>query len=186
MSNPEYMPDKDFRWHDSYNKEDKIERYENDTDETANEVYRKVFSKLLIIAAVVFLIFLTLFVVVFSQSQNLADKKQVLAVEKRLDQIETEFISLKTYIASKLDQAIQEMERDTNTIAIQKPPSAKTPLPLQEEQKDIKSKIHKIRSGDSLYKISQQYGLSIQQLRDYNKLEPNATIFPGQELKLTP
>ena len=25
MSNPEYMPDKDFRWHDSYNKEDKIE-----------------------------------------------------------------------------------------------------------------------------------------------------------------
>jgi len=186
MSNPEYMPDKDFSWHDSYNKEDEIDRYENDTDATADEVYRKVFSKLLIIAAVVFLIFVILFAVVFSQSQDLVDKKQVLAIEKRLDRLETEFTALKTRIASALDQAIQEMERDKNTMATQKTPSAKTPLPLQKEQKDIESKIHKIQSGDSLYKISQQYGLSIEQLRDYNNLEPNATIFPGQELKLTP
>ena len=186
MSNPEYMPDKDFRWHDSYNKEDEIDRYENVIDGTANEVYRKVFSKLLIIAAVVFLIFAILFVVVFSQSQNLADKKQVLAIEKRLDQIETEFTSLKTYIASTLDRAIQEMERDTHTTAAQETPSAKNSPPPQQEQNDAEPKVHKVQPGDSLYKISRQYGLSIQQLRDYNKLESNATIFPGQELKLTP
>ncbi|MDH3957449.1 MAG: LysM peptidoglycan-binding domain-containing protein [Desulfobacteraceae bacterium] len=186
MSNPEYMPDKSFRWHDSYNNEDKIDRYENDTDGTADEVYRKVFSKLLIIAAVVFLIFVILFVVVFSQSQNLADKKQVLAIEKRLDQIETEFTSLKTYIASTLDRAIQEMERDTHTTAAQETPSAKTSPPPQQEQNDAEPKVHKVQPGDSLYKISRQYGLSIQQLRDYNKLEQNAKIYPGQELKLTP
>ena len=78
------------------------------------------------------------------------------------------------------------MERDKKTTATQKTPSAKTSPPLQKEQKDIKSKIHKVQSGDTLYQISRQYGLSIEQLRDYNKLESNAKIYPGQEIKLTP
>jgi LysM repeat protein len=187
MSNPDDTTDKDRVWHDSYNKEDKIDPYENDTDGTANEVYRKVFSKLLIIAAVISLIFVILFVVVFSQSQDLADKKQVLAIEKRLGRLETEFTSLKTeftalktYIASKLDQAIQEMERDKNTIVTQKPPFE------QEEQQSIKPKVHKVLAGESLSRISRYYGLTIEQLRDYNNLKPNATIYPGQELKLNP
>ena len=180
MSNQDDKTDKDRVWHDSYKKEDKIDPYENDTDGTANEVYRKVFSKLLIIAAVISLIFVILFVVVFSQSQDLADKKQVLAIEKRLGRLETEFTSLKTYIASKLDQAIQEMERDKNTIVTQKPPFE------QEEQQSIKPKVHKVLAGESLSRISRYYGLTIEQLRDYNNLKPNATIYPGQELKLNP
>ena len=186
MSNPDNMPDNDFVWHYSYNKEASFGRYENDSAGAATQVHRKMFVKLFIIAAVVFLIFAGLFVVVFSQSQDLADKKHVLAIEKRLDQLETEFTALKTYIASKLEQAIQEMERDKNAIAPQKPLSAKTPPPPQQEQNDLEPKIHKIRSGDSLSRISRQYGLSIEQLRNYNNLEPNATIYPGQELKLTP
>jgi len=192
MSNPDDMTDKDLVWHDSYhehdsyNAEDKIDRYENDTNKIANEVYRKVFSKLAIVAAVVFFIFVILFVVVFSQSRDLADKKQVLAIAKRLDRLETDFTSLKTYIASKLDQAIQEMERDKRTIATQKTPSVNTPPPLQKEQKDVKPKLHKVLAGESLSRISRYYGLTIEQLRDYNNLEPNATIYPGQELKLNP
>jgi len=152
----------------------------DDTDGTANEVYHKVLSKLLIIAAVVFLIFVILFVVVLSQSQDLADKNQVLEIEKRLDRIETKFTSLKTYIASKLDQAIQEMERDRNKIVTQNPPFE------QDEQQNIKPKVHKVLAGESLSRISRYYGLTIKQLRDYNNLEPNAKIYPGQELKINP
>ena len=180
MGNPDDTTDKDSVWHESYNKEDKTDPYENDTGGTANEVYRKAFSKLLIIAAVISLIFVILFVVVFSQSQDLADKKQVLAIEKRLDRLETEFTSLKTYIASKLDQAIQEMERDKNTIVTQKLPFE------QEEQQNIKPKVHKVLAGESLSRISRYYGLTIKQLRDYNNLEPNAKIYPGQELQINP
>jgi LysM repeat protein len=152
----------------------------DDTDGTANEVYHKVLSKLLIIAAVVFLIFVILFVVVLSQSQDLADKNQVLEIEKRLDRLETKFTSLKTYIASKLDQAIQEMERDKNTIVTQNPPFE------QDEQQNLKPKVHKVLAGESLSRISRYYGLTIKQLRDYNNLEPNAKIYPGQELKINP
>ena len=152
----------------------------DDTDGTANEVYHKVLSKLLIIAAVVFLIFVILFVVVLSQSQDLADKNQVLEIEKRLDRLENKFTSLQTYIASKLDQAIQEMERDRNKIVTQNPPFE------QDEQQNIKPKVHKVLAGESLSRISRYYGLTIKQLRDYNNLDPNAKIYPGQELKINP
>jgi LysM repeat protein len=50
----------------------------------------------------------------------------------------------------------------------------------------VQPKIHKIQSGESLYSISRRYGLTVQQLRDYNNLEPKAKISPGQELKLIP
>jgi LysM repeat protein len=78
------------------------------------------------------------------------------------------------------------MERERRTKTTQKKPSAKTPPLPQKEQIDVETKAHKVQAGDSLYRISLQYGLSIELLRDYNNLEPNATIYPGQEIKLTP
>lgn len=180
MSNSDDGNDKDFVWQDSYSKEDQIDSYENDTYEASNVSYRKWFSTLMIIGAVGFLILVVLSIFVISRSQNYAEKKQILAIEKKLDRLETDFTSLKIYITSKLDQAIKEMERDEQTAAKQKRP------PAQKEQTDVKPKVHKIQAGDSLYLISRQYGLTIEHLRDYNNLEPNAKIYPGQELKLTP
>ena len=109
-----------------------------------------------------------------------------MAIDKRLDRLEADFTLLTTEFASKLDRAIKEMERDKHTTAKQKIPSAKTPSPPQKEQKDVEPKVHKVHAGESLSRISRYYGLSIEQLRDFNNLEPNATIYPGQELKLTP
>ncbi len=185
------MTDKDFVLHDNYNrdndnKEDKFDDHENYTYETAIEEYRKKLSRFFKIAVGVFLIFAVLFTVIIFKSQNLVDKKQVLAIEKRLDGLEAEFTSLKTYIASKLDQAIKEMEQDRHTTAIENAPSAKTPPSAQKEQKDVEPKVHKVLAGESLFRISRYYGLTIEQIRDYNNLEPNATIYPGQKLKLSP
>ena len=180
------MTDKNFAWHDNYSEEDQINSYENDTNEASNESHRKWFSIPTMVGAVGFSILVVLLIVVLSRSQNYAGKKQILAIEKRLDRLETEFTSLKTYIASKLDQAIQEMERDRHTTATTKAPSSKTPPSAQKEQKDVISKVHKVQAGESLFRISRYYGLTIEQLRDYNNLEPNATIYPGQELKLNP
>ena len=185
------MTDKDFVWRDNYsrnnnNEKDKSESYENIRYETAIEELRKKHSRFLKITAVVFIIFVILLVVIIFKSQKLADKHQVLVIEKRLDRLEAEFTSLKIYIASKLDQALKEMERDRSTKAPQKKPLDSTPPPLQKEQIDIETKVHKVQAGDTLYRISLQYGISIALLRDYNNLEPNATIHPGQEIKLTP
>jgi LysM repeat protein len=185
------MTDKKFVWHDNYNrgndnKEDEFESYDNIRYETAIEELQKKHSRLLKITAVTFLIFVILLIVILYKSQKLAEINQVLIIEKRLDRLEAKFTTLKTYIASKLDQALKEMERDRHTTTTQKKPLAKTPPPPQEEQRDIETKVHKVQAGDTLYRISLQYGISIALLRDYNNLEPNATIHPGQQIKLDP
>jgi len=185
------MTDKDFIWHDNYNrdndnKEDHIDVYENSTYEVSNESNRRLFSIPVIIGAVAVLVFIVLLIVSLSSRQDNSGKKQILAIEKRLDKLESEFTLLKTLITSKLDQAIKQMENHNHTIVKQKAPTVITPSPEQKEQLDVETKVHKVQAGDSLYKISLQYGLSIELLREYNNLAPNATIFPGQEIKLNP
>jgi LysM repeat protein len=185
------MTDKNLVWHDNYsrnndNQKDKFESHENIRYETAIEELRKKHSRFLIITAAVFLIFAVLLIVIINKNQNMAEKNQVLVIEKRLDGLEAEFTSLKIYIASKLDQAIKEMERDRNTTTTQNSSSVKPPSPAQEEQKDVKSKVHKVLAGESLARISRYHGLTVKQLRDYNNLDSDSIIHPGQELKLTP
>jgi LysM repeat protein len=46
--------------------------------------------------------------------------------------------------------------------------------------------MHTVKQGDTLYRISQRYQLSVDQLREYNKLGAKAAIYPGQQLYVTP
>ena len=185
------MTDKDFVWRDNYsrnndNENDKFESYENIRYETAIEELREKHARFLKITAAVFSIFVILLMVMIYKSQKSADKNQVLIIGQRLDRLETEFTSLKVYIASKLDQAIKEMERDRNPAPARNPSPAAAPAPAQAEQNQAKPKVHKVLAGESLSRISRYHGLSIQQLREYNNLDANSIIYPGQELKLTP
>ena len=186
MTNPDDLKNKNFEWHDNYSREEQFDSYENDTNEDSNKSARIWFSTPVVIGAVAFAIIVVLLFVVLTRGQNYAGEKQILVIEKRLDRLESEFTSLKTYIASKLDQAIKEMERDRRTAAAGMAPSSQIPPAGQTEQKDEEPKVHKVLPGESLSRISRYYGLTIKQLRDYNNLEPNATIYPGQELKLIP
>ena len=185
------MTDKDFVWRDNYSRnndkqEDNLESYENIKYEAAIEELQKKYARIVKIAAAVFLIFITLLTVLFFKSRYLADYNQIATIEKRLDQLDADFTSLKTYIASKLDQAIKEMERDRRIITRQNAPSAKTAPAGPTEQEALKPKVHKVLPGESLARIGRYYGLTVKQLRLYNNLESDSIIHPGEELKLTP
>ena len=185
------MTDKDFVWHDNYSRNydkenDKIQTYENVRYETAIEELQKKHSRFVKITAAAILILVILLSVVISKGRQLAEKNQVLAIEKNLDRLDGEFTSLKVYIASKLDQAIKEMERDRNPTTPQESSSTDTASSAQEEQKEAKPKVHKVLPGESLSRISRYHGLTVQQLRAYNNLGPDSVIYPGEELKLTP
>jgi len=45
---------------------------------------------------------------------------------------------------------------------------------------------HQVRRGDTLYSISFLYGVSVDELADWNRLRPPYTIYRGQELRLRP
>ncbi len=59
-----------------------------------------------------------------------------------------------------------------------------TQTPSQQSSNNVRSVNYKIRSGDSLWKISQKFNVSIAQVRQWNGLNTKAILQPGQHLKL--
>jgi len=185
------MTEKDFVWRDNYsrnnnNEEVKVESYKNTNYEAAFEAHRQKLSRFLKITAAVLAVNIIFLTVLIFNSRNFADRKQVATIEKRLDRLETEFTALKNIITSKLDQAIQEMERERRAITTQNASPTKTPPTEQKEPEALTPKVHKVLPGESLARISRYYGLTVQQLREYNNLESNSIIHPGDVLRLTP
>ena len=164
------MTEKDFVWRDNYsrnsnNEEVNVERHENANYEAALEANRQKLARFLKITAAVLAVSIILLTVLIFNSRNLADKN---------------------IITSKLDQAIEEMERERRAIATQNASPQKTPPTEQKEPEASTPKVHKVLPGESLARISRYYGLTVHQLREYNNLESDSIIHPGDVLRLTP
>ncbi len=56
------------------------------------------------------------------------------------------------------------------------------------EAKEAKreARIHKVRTGDTLYEIGRRYGVTLEELRQANDIKPGDYLQPGQELKIPP
>jgi LysM repeat protein len=59
-------------------------------------------------------------------------------------------------------------------------------LYLQAKKKKCDKEFHVAQPGESLYSISQYYGIKLKKLRKYNNLPKKAEIFPDQKIKLRP
>ena len=178
MNNPDDRNNIDFVMRGSDEDDEAIDDYENKGHESTNGSFRKWLSMPLILGAVGFLILNILITVFISSSTDSTGSEQIPVIEIRLDRIEAKL--------SSIAKAIEELRSGKRTTAKQNSTTAKKASSTQRNQKSIKPKIYKVQSGDSLSKIGQQFGLSVEQLREYNRLEPNAIIYPGQELKLGP
>ena len=100
----------------------------------------------------------------------------------RLDRLESSFSKR----IGEIDQQLNKLQiKLTNTRAKQvQKPAAKKPTPKKTVKQAVKT--HVVKKGETLYSISRQYGLSVNQLMTYNKLSKGAVINPGQSLKLAP
>ena len=81
---------------------------------------------------------------------------------------------------------IANMANQLQPSAPQSAPEAKTATAPIADQKETKAKIHTVQKGETLYRIGRQYNLSVEQLRQYNKLDAKASIYPGQKLNVSP
>ena len=59
--------------------------------------------------------------------------------------------------------------------------SAASPPPAQKAQAAT-AKVHVVKAGETLYQISRKYSLTVDQLKQFNKMGENVTIRPGQKL----
>ena len=119
--------------------------------------------------------------------------------EKTLANLLVRFDNLESGVIKQMDQLKKELA-DSRTKAASapstkagSPPAKKATAPAKATSSSAKPKkkaaapkFHEVQAGETLYGISRSAGLTVDQLRSYNKLSPTDTIRPGQKLRLTP
>ena len=213
MNHSDENPDQDFVMSNATQTEETTDSYEYDGGDATSRHVRKPSMLPVIFTGVGFLVLIIMAIAILSRTQDLAENEQLKALESRIEQLEkslaggtdtdpqgpglsnsekqfallTERLDrIEANVNSKMDQMMATLKNRKQTAVQPAAPAAKTPPAPQKEKKTIKPKTHKVQAGETLYRIGQRYGLSITQLREYNKLGANAKIYPGQELKLTP
>ena len=212
MAPSENGSDKDFVLSSDYQSHEVMESaedtyYGSTNSNTGGHAFKHIY-----IAIGGFLILIVLCVVLIARTYSLAEKAQLLALESRLEQLEGRLGSLEgegglsqtggsgnqlILLTERLDQLEANMTARINSMAkeLNAPPpktasqavqKTETSNQLPVEKKETKAKMHTVKQGETLYRISRRYNLSVDQLREYNKLGAKADIYPGQQLKVTP
>ena len=206
MGQLENGDDKDFVLSNSYQDSDALGSSEDLYRGSGSNASGEQAFKHIYIAIGGFLILIVLSVVVIARTYSLAEKVQLLALESRLEQLENRLGSIEgegglsqtagqgnqlILLTERLDQLeanmtarINNMANQLNTAPVK--PVAEAAAPPPALKKETKAKIHTVKQGETLYRISRRYNLSVEQLRQYNKLDSKASIYPGQKLNVTP
>ncbi len=112
--------------------------------------------------------------------------------EQELDLLDKKINRFESTVTTQIDQIIKELgvlHQKTSQKAASEAPKPKTvekKQPVASKKAASTTKFHQVRAGETLYRISRQYSLSVEQLRSYNDLAPNTAIYPGQKLRLNP
>jgi hypothetical protein len=118
-----------------------------------------------------------------SRVKNIEDRLFALeGIEKRLAQGE-ERASRVDGLEKKLAHMEQQIaDLTTMTERTQAPKAQKTAKTAPTGQTASEVRYHQVRSGETLYSIARRYGLKVDELRQLNKLAPDAVIHPGDNL----
>ena len=110
---------------------------------------------------------------------------QLILLTERLDQLEANMAARIKSMADQINTSPPKPAAETTQKAAATPKTEGTKAATG-AKKETQAKIHTVEKGDTLYRISRRYNLSVDQLREYNKLESSASIYPGQKLNITP
>ena len=166
----------------------------------------------LVLLGLGFFVMIFLFIVFFSKTTDIASKKELANVEKRLalleerlgkiDGIDEKLILLETQ-GKKFELFVDRFDRFETSMSLKmdiinnelytskKKRGNKAAESKKPEQTKISKKIthpvyHEVKAKETLYQISRHYGLTVDDLRKLNRLTPEAVIHPGQKLIVTP
>ena len=112
--------------------------------------------------------------------------------EQKLDRLDKKTDRFESTVTTQIDQIIKELGAlhqkisQNSATAAPQPKTAAKKKPAASKKATSTIQFHQVQAGDTLYRISRRYGLSIEQLRTYTGLAVNAAIYPGQKLKLSP
>ena len=209
MTQSEDGRDKDFVLNSSYRESESLDPREDGYYGSGNTSGGQSL-KHITVAIAGFLVLIVLTVTVIARTYSLAEKSQLLALQSRLEQLESRLGSLDAeggldqaggsgnqliLLTERLDQLEANMTARISSLATQLNATTAKPAaePVKkadtatkaEPAKTATAKIHTVKQGETLYRISRRYNLSVDQLRQYNQLDSKAAIYPGQKLKVS-
>jgi LysM repeat protein len=208
------MVDQKFESHDNFVINDKFddediqELNREDYYDSHSGIFRNKYLNPFTIGAVSIFVIVVLLVILFSDPEDDAiDSRQLQSLEVKIQQLEKKLASMDAMsqafdrlddLEKKLSLINEQYERFNGSVTTQidqiikelgllhQKKSSQALQPVKTAQKQTISKFHQVRAKETLWSISRQYGLTLDQLRSYNNIGPKATILPGQKLKLTP
>ena len=204
------MVDPKFENHDNFVINDKYddarELNQEDYYDDHSGILRKKYLNPFTIGGAGLVVIVILLIVFLSGPEDAVDSKRLQSLEAKIQQLEKKLASIDA-INQALDRLgkqeqnlnliSERFERFNSTVTTQidqiikelgalHQKSSQAPQPANTDQKETKAKFHQVRAKETLWGISRQYGLTVSQLRSYNNMGSNATLQPGQKLKLTP
>jgi hypothetical protein len=154
-----------------------------------------------------FLILLILLMLLFNRHQSTVLKNRISALEKsvknveemvdkRMGQVPEQTQTFQQFkervdrfeaaLTSRMDQIVtnlNSLQKQMPKVGTQK---TQTPKTAKVSKKTTGNRYHIVKPGETLYQIGPQYGLTINKLRQLNKLSDGDTIYPGQKLVVGP
>ena len=112
-------------------------------------------------------------------------------LEQKSGVVEKKLADLEKTVTPQIDQIIKELgalhqkisQKPSSGVAAQK--SVEKKPQTASKKSETKTVIHVVQPGETLYRISRRYNLTVEQLRRFNNLASDAAIYPGQKLKLS-
>jgi LysM repeat protein len=115
----------------------------------------------------------------YGMAQIGEQSQSVEQLKARLDRSEKTLTSRMDQISKDFGKLKQQMLE----AGIRKTKSSKT---AKISKSTMKNRYHIVKSGDTLYTIARQYGMTVKELQKVNKLSGGSVIHPGQKLLIHP
>lgn len=205
MVDPKFENHENFVINGKYDDEEVRELNREDYYDDHSGIFPKKYLTPFTIGGVGLIVIVILLVILFSGPNEADDDQQLQALQTKIQLLEQKLATM-----GSVDQALdrvgkleqksnlisEKFERFNSTVATQidqiikelgalHQKSSQTPQPDKSVKKDLKPRYHQVRPKETLWGISRQYGLTVDQLRSYNNMGLKVTLQPGQKLKLT-
>ena len=141
---------------------------------------------------------------IFIAETNLQNLSIQQPQEQNLESFQNRIEQLEAFVKHKTDQFTSDLEKAQKQIAsleskrspavtASKPadskPAASSPASAEKAPATRTSdtaRYHTVKKGETVYRISVNYGISVDKLLDLNNMPKNSVIYPGQKLRVSP
>jgi LysM repeat protein len=121
-------------------------------------------------------------------------QSKVTALEQKMAGLETQLAELQGKISSlapdpALIRRVDGLAQKIEALDKQKQPTAESkanPSPSSIMPVSIEKQYHTVQNGETLYRISKKYGISLEELRKLNHLSADQPLRAGQEILVSP